>query len=86
MAFQLSACAELLWPDRQFEWRLRRLTEMGFHCGIWGWLGRDLDAFARIGATFSSMLGFLEGRLSDDEGADQLLATAKVAAQVSVVE
>lgn len=82
MPFALAACAELLWPDRPMEWRLRRLTEMGFQCGIWGWTSHDLDALARSGATFSSMAGYLRGRLTDDEGAAELLATAKQGAAV----
>ena len=54
------------------DWRLRRLTELGFQCGIWNWENHDLGMLERSSATFSSMTG-----LSDDEGAAELLATAE---------
>lgn len=74
--FTLAACAEMLWPDRPMAWRLKRLTEMGFQCGIWNWTNHDLDMLEKSGATFSSMTGYVRGRLADDEGAEELLATA----------
>ena len=41
--FTLSACAEMLWRDRPMDWRLRRLTELGFEAGIWNWQAHDLS-------------------------------------------
>lgn len=80
--FVLAACAEMLWADRPMEWRLKRLDEMGFQVGLWNWPDHDLDALARSGATFSIMNGYLRGRLTDDEGAAELLATARKTAEV----
>ncbi len=57
-------------------WRLKRLTELGFQCGIWNWTDHDLVMLERSGASFSSMTGYIRGRLGDDEGAAELLATA----------
>ena len=74
--FTLAACAEMLWPEKPMEWRLKRLTEMGFQCGIWNWTNHDLGMLERSGAAFSSMTGYIRGRLADDEGADELIATA----------
>lgn len=82
MAFPLAACAEMLWQDRPIEWRAARLHEMGFEVGLWNWPDHDLDALAASGATFSIMNGYLEGRLADDVGADQLLASARETALV----
>ncbi len=82
MAFQLAACAEMLWLDKPIEWRCARLTEMGFDVGLWNWIDHDLDALEGSGANFSIMNGYLEGRLSDDEGADILLASARETALV----
>jgi len=65
------------WRDRPMEWRLRRLTELGFQAGIWNWQAHDLDRLEKSGATFSSMTGYIRGRLADDEGAKELLATAR---------
>jgi len=75
--FTLSACAEMLWRDKPMQWRLRRLTELGFEAGIWNWQSHDLGLLERSGATFSSITGYISGRLADNEGAAELLATAR---------
>ncbi len=75
--FVLAACAEMLWPDKPMAWRLKLLTEMGFQCGIWNWGNHDLDMLEKSGAVLSSMTGYVTGRLADDAGADELLATAR---------
>jgi hydroxypyruvate isomerase len=75
--FTLAACAEMLWRDRPMEWRLRRLTELGFEAGIWNWEAHDLAMLEKSGAVFSSMTGYIRGRLADDAGAEELLATAR---------
>lgn len=75
--FTLAVCAEMLWQDKPMDWRLKRLTEMGFQCGIWNWGNHDLGMLEKSGATFSSMTGYVTGRLTDDEGAAELLATAE---------
>ncbi|TPE43787.1 TIM barrel protein [Amaricoccus solimangrovi] len=80
--FTLAACAEMIWQEKPMEWRVRRLTEMGFQVGLWNWPDHDLAMLERSGATFSIMNGYLRGRLSDDEGAAELLATARETAQV----
>ena len=75
--FTLAVCAEMLWQDKPMDWRLRRLTELGFQCGIWNWDNHDLGMLEKSSATFSSMTGYITGRLADDEGAAELLATAE---------
>ncbi len=80
--FTFAACAEMLWPDRPFDWRLMRLTELGYQCGIWGWQNHDLGMLEKSGATFSSMTGYLRGRLADNEGATEMLATAAQSIEV----
>lgn len=82
MAFTLSACAEMLWPDKPMDWRLRRLTELGYQCGIWSWTNHDLGMLERSGAVFSSMTGYVRGRLADEGGAADLLATAAQSIEV----
>jgi hydroxypyruvate isomerase len=81
MGFILAACAEMLWQDRPIEWRCTKLDEMGFQVGLWNWPDHDLSKLEASGATFSIMNGYLEGRLSDDEGADTLLASARQTAE-----
>jgi hydroxypyruvate isomerase len=80
--FPLAACAEMLWPDKPMAWRLKRLTEQGYQCGIWNWGNHDLGMLEKSGATFSSMTGYVRGRLADDAGAEELLATAREAIEI----
>ena len=75
--FILSACAEMLWRDKPMNWRLKRLKELGFQAGIWNWQAHDVVMLEKSGAVFSSMTGYLRGRLADDKGAEELLATAR---------
>jgi hydroxypyruvate isomerase len=82
MSFTLAACAEMLWRDRPIEWRCSRLKEMGFQVGLWNWPEHDLAKLERSGATFSIMNGYLSGRLADDDGAAELLKSARETAQV----
>ena len=80
--FQLAACAEMLWPDRPVEWRASRLAERGLGVGLWNWCDHDIGKLEKLGANYTIMNGYLEGRLSDAEGADMLLASAREAAEV----
>lgn len=80
--FSLAVCAEMIWRDKPIEWRCARLTEMGFDVGLWNWSDHDLVALEKSGATFSIMNGYLTGRLADDEGADELLRSARETAQI----
>ncbi|MCX7890420.1 MAG: TIM barrel protein [Rhodobacteraceae bacterium] len=80
--FALAACAEMLWRDRPIAWRAARLKEMGFGVGLWNWPDWDLAALERTGATFTIMNGYLRGRLTDAEGCEMLLASARETAKV----
>ncbi|KPF41226.1 TIM barrel protein [Rhizobium sp. AAP43] len=80
--FSLAACAEMIWRDRPIEWRASRLKEQGFGVGLWNWPDHDLAKLEKTGATFTIMNGYLTGRLTDDEGANELLRTARETAQV----
>lgn len=82
MTFQLAACAEMLWMDKPIHWRAARLHEMGFGVGLWNYPDWDLDALEKTGANFTIMNGYLVGRLTDAEGADMLLASARETAQI----
>jgi hydroxypyruvate isomerase len=82
MTFQLAACAEMLWRDKPIDWRARRLKDLGFGVGLWDWPGLDLAKLEATGATFTIMNGYLRGRLTDDEGAAELIKTARETATV----
>lgn len=75
--FTLAACAEMLFRDLPITERIARIDALGFQVEIWDWSRHDIKALAATGATFSSMTGYLEGTLADQEGADRLVATAR---------
>jgi hydroxypyruvate isomerase len=80
--FSLAACAEMLWRDRPIEWRCSRLKDLGFGVGLWNWPEHNPAKLEKTGADFTIMNGYLRGRLTDDEGAAELLKTARETAQV----
>ncbi|MGE0282254.1 MAG: TIM barrel protein [Rhizobiaceae bacterium] len=55
---------------------------MGFGVGLWNWPDHDLVKLQATGATFTIMNGYLRGRLTDDDGALELIETARQTAQV----
>ncbi|GAA4497474.1 TIM barrel protein [Gluconacetobacter tumulicola] len=75
-SFSLAACAEMLFQELSFVERVRRIDALGFMVEIWDWTRHDIDALAGTGATFSSMTGYIHGRLADEAGTEELLATA----------
>jgi hydroxypyruvate isomerase len=81
--FTLAACAEMLFRDLPILDRVRRLDDLGFQVEIWDWTKHDIQALAATGATFSSMTGYVEGTLADDEGAEELLRTARLSIPVA---
>ncbi|CDN49107.1 TIM barrel protein [Neorhizobium galegae] len=81
--FTLAVCAEMIFRSLPFTERLKRITELGFVAEIWDWTKHDIPALARSGATFSSMTGYITGTLADDEGADELIRTARLSITVA---
>jgi hydroxypyruvate isomerase len=75
--FELAVCAEMVYLDLPFVERARILHEQGFAVEIWDWTNKDLLALAATGARFTSMTGYVDGWLTDAEGADALLASAE---------
>ena len=57
MAFQLAACAEMLWRDRPMPWRASRLKEMGFGVGLWNWPAWDVAAMLLTSARETALVG-----------------------------
>ena len=81
--FTLAASSEMLFLDLPHLDRVRRIHELGFAVEIWDWTTKDFDALAATGATFTSMTGYVTGRLADAEGADELLRTAALSIPVA---
>ncbi|HNB27460.1 MAG TPA: TIM barrel protein [Alphaproteobacteria bacterium] len=75
--FQLAVCAEMVFRDLPILERVKRIAARGFMVEIWDWTRHDIAALAASGATFSSMTGYVTGRLADKDGAEDLLRTAR---------
>ena len=74
--FPLAVTTEMLFLDIPYLDRVRRIHELGFQVEMWDWTVKDLDAVAAIGATWSTMTGYVHGDLYDAEGGETLLSTA----------
>jgi hydroxypyruvate isomerase len=85
MSFVLAVCAEMVHRDLPIVERARRIHESGFAVEIWDWTSKDLAALAATGARFTSMTGYVEGSLTEPEGADALLASAERSIEASRV-
>ena len=75
-SFPLAVCAEMVFRHLPMVERIERIAAMGFAVEIWDWTRHDIEALRATGATFSSMTGYVAGRLADEEGAVELLRTA----------
>jgi hydroxypyruvate isomerase len=75
--FTLAVCAEMVFREKPIEERVRLIDGLGFAVEIWDWTTKDLDALAATGATFTSMTGYVDGNLTDPDGADALLRSAE---------
>ncbi len=81
--FRLAVCAEMVHLGLPFTERVRLIAARGFEVEMWNWAGKDIDALAATGATFSSMTGYLRGTLADPRGAEELLETARSSLEVA---
>jgi hydroxypyruvate isomerase len=76
--FTLAVSSEMVFLDLPHLQRVERIHELGFAVEIWDWTTKDIDALVATGAHFTSMTGYVTGRLADPEGADELLRTAEL--------
>lgn len=81
--YQLSVCAEMVFLDLPFVERVKRIHELGFGVEIWGWANKDIDALVATGARFTSMTGYLNGNLTDDDEIQQLLQSAEASLAIA---
>lgn len=81
--FTLAVCAEMVFRSLPVVERVRRIDALGFAVEIWDWTRHDIAALAATGARFSSMTGYVTGALADDDGADELLRTARESISVA---
>jgi hydroxypyruvate isomerase len=81
--FALAVCAEMVFTDLPMLERVRRIDDLGFAVEIWDWTKHDIEALAGTGASFSSMTGYVSGTLTDPEGAEELVSSAKRSLEVA---
>ena len=83
MSFTLAVSAEMVYLDLPVRERVVRLHELGFAVEIWDWTAKDLPDLAATGARFTSMTGYVEGNLTEPDGAESLLRTAELSIEAS---
>jgi hydroxypyruvate isomerase len=83
--YRLAASAEMLFTELTFNERVERIHQRGFEVEIWDWTTKDLHTLAKTGATFSSMTGYIEGDLLEEDGIARLLTTAKESLEASKI-
>ena len=81
--FPLAVTTEMFWTDVPYLERVRRIHELGFQVEMWDWTTKDLDALATIGATWSTMTGYIHGDLYDADGGRELVRTAGLAIEAA---
>lgn len=74
--FTLAVTSEMLFLDLPHIERVKKIHSLGFAVEIWDWTQKDIAALAATGAKFTSMTGYVTGRLGDAVGADDLIKTA----------
>lgn len=75
--YTLAVCVEMVLRDLPVTERVRRVHDLGFAAEIWDWTAKDVDALVATGARFTSMTGYVDGSLTDPDGAAALLASAE---------
>jgi hydroxypyruvate isomerase len=83
--FPLAVTTEMFWLDVPYLERVRRISDLGFQVEMWDWTSKDLPAVAALGATWSTMTGYVHGDLYDAEGGEVLLSTARRAVEAAGV-
>lgn len=81
--FPLAVTTEMFWRDVPYLERVKRISDLGFQVEMWDWTTKDLHAVAALGATWSTMTGYIHGDLYDREGGRELFATARLAVEAA---
>lgn len=81
--FTLAVCAEMIFRDKPVLDRLAIITDLGFEAEIWDWTQHNIKELAASKAIFSSMTGYITGSLADEDGANELLRTAKKSIEIA---
>jgi hydroxypyruvate isomerase len=74
--FPLAATSEMLFLDRPWLDRVRRIDELGFQVEMWDWTTKDLGGAAALGVTWSTMTGYVHGDLYDADRGREVVESA----------
>lgn len=83
--FPLAVTTEMFWLDVPYLERVRRIADLGFQVEMWDWTTKDLPAVAALGATWSTMTGYVHGDLYDADGGKVMVETARQAVEAARV-
>ena len=85
--FTLAACAEMVYTDLPLLQRIERIAARGLQVEIWDWTRpeKNLAAMAATSAAFGSMTGYVTGTLTDDDGIEALLSSARRSIEAAAV-
>ncbi|HEY5629753.1 MAG TPA: TIM barrel protein [Candidatus Limnocylindrales bacterium] len=83
--FPLAVTTEMFWLDVPYLERVRRIADLGFQVEMWDWTTKDLPAVAALGATWSTMTGYVHGDLYDADGGKVMVETARQAVEAAKV-
>jgi hydroxypyruvate isomerase len=83
--FPLAVTTEMFWLDVPYLERVRRIADLGFQVEMWDWTTKDLPAIAALGATWSTMTGYIHGDLYDADGGRIMVETARQAVEAAKV-
>ena len=75
--FILSVSSEMVFLKLPHIERVKKIHSLGFAVEIWDWTKKDIASLQATGAHFTSMTGYITGRLADKAGASELLMTAE---------
>ncbi|MEN9735454.1 MAG: hypothetical protein RL129_164 [Actinomycetota bacterium] len=81
--FTLAVSSEMVFLDLPHIERVKKIDSLGFAVEIWDWTQKDIAALKATGAHFTSMTGYITGRLADKAGAADLLRTAELSIPVA---
>ena len=76
--YKLAVSSEMVFLELPHIERVRRIHELGFAVEIWDWTKKNAVELVSTGAHFTSMTGYVTGRLADEAGGDELLRTAEL--------
>ncbi len=77
MGYQLSICAEAVYPELPFAERVAKIAEAGFRVEFWKWREHKLDIFSDESIHVSSFVGSGAGSMVDAETSGEFIAETK---------